>query len=181
MREDEENPVRDEGLQPQIVAFEPAHAKAFRELNLDWIEKYFAVEELDRRHLNFPRESFIDSGGAILMAQVEDEPVGCCGLLRHGDDVYEVSKMAVKREYRGCGIGAALLRAIITHARSCGARRLEIISSTRLETAIALYQRMGFVEVPLATDVYARGNIALALDLTERKQVRNISRRAKSG
>ncbi len=167
MGQDEQKPGRVRPLQLQIVAFEPAHSKAFRDLNLDWIEEYFAVEELDRKHLNFPRESFVDSGGEILMAQVDGEPVGCCGLLRHGDDVYEVSKMAVRRDYRGCGIGAELLRAIITHARSRGARRLEIISSTRLETAIRLYRRLGFVEIPLATDVYARGNIAMALDLTD--------------
>jgi GNAT superfamily N-acetyltransferase len=157
---------RDGGSQLKIVAFASSHSNAFRDLNLDWIEEYFAIEELDRKHLNFPRESFIDSGGAILMAEMDGEAVGCCGLLRHGDDVYEVSKMAVKRGYRGCGIGAELLGAIITLARSRGARRLEIISSTRLETALRLYRRMGFVEVPLDTDVYARGNIALALDLT---------------
>ena len=167
MRPEEENRGRERDAQLQIVAFEPAHSKAFRDLNLDWIEEYFAVEELDRKHLNFPGESFVDSGGAILMAEVDGEAIGCCGLLRHGDGVYEVSKMAVKRDYRGCGIGEALLGAIIAHARSRGARRLEIISSTRLETAIRLYRRMGFVEVPLATDVYARGNIALALDLSE--------------
>ena len=167
MRPDEENRGRERDAQLQIVAFEPAHSKAFRDLNLDWIEEYFSVEELDRKHLNFPAESFVDSGGAILMAEVDGEAIGCCGLLRHGDGVYEVSKMAVKRDYRGCGIGEALLGAIIAHARSRGARRLEIISSTRLETAIRLYRRMGFVEVPLATDVYARGNIALALDLSE--------------
>ncbi len=167
MAQDRDIPVHDQGSQPQVVPFGPGHEKAFRDLNLEWIEEYFAVEELDRQHLNFPRESFIDNGGAILMAHVDGIPVGCCGLLKHGDDVYEVSKMAVSAACRGRGIGAQLLREIIALARSRGARRLEIISSTRLETAIRLYQRMGFAEVPLATDIYARGNIALALDFTD--------------
>lgn len=166
MAQDRKIRGHDQGSQPQIVAFGPGHEKAFRDLNLEWIEEYFAVEELDRRHLNFPHESFIDSGGAILIAQVGGIPVGCCGLLKHCADVYEVSKMAVSADCRGRGIGAELLRGIIALARARGARRLEIISSTRLETAIRLYRRMGFVEVPLETDVYARGNIALALDLT---------------
>ena len=151
----------------RIVAFEPSHAEAFRDLNLDWIEEYFVVEELDRKHLDFPQESFVDSGGAILIAELDGRVVGCCALLKHSDSVYEVSKMAVMREYRGTGIGERLLRAVIEHARLIGARRLDIISSTRLPPAIELYKKAGFVEVPLEGDAYARGNIALGLRFNE--------------
>ncbi|MGD2141560.1 MAG: GNAT family N-acetyltransferase [Burkholderiales bacterium] len=153
--------------QLRIVAFTTAHAEAFRELNLDWIERYFVVEELDRRQLSSPREHFIDPGGAIFIAELDGVAVGCCGLLRHGKDVYEVSKMAVRDGYRGCGIGGKLLDVVIAHARKIGASQLEIISSTRLAAAIALYKARGFVEVPLASDAYARGNIALVLQLDE--------------
>ena len=152
----------------RIVAFEPYHATAFRDLNLEWIEEYFEVEELDRKHLGLPRESFIDAGGAIFMAELNGSPVGCCGLLRHDDGVYEISKMAIRRGDRGGGIGSMLLDAVIAHARRIGAKRLEIISSTRLAPAIHLYKKKGFVEVPLASDAYARGNIALELELTGR-------------
>ena len=158
---------KDSNSRLRIVSFEPSHAESFRDLNLDWIEEYFVVEELDRTHLDFPRESFIDTGGAILVAELEARVVGCCALLKHGDGVYEVSKMAVMREYRGAGIGKTLLRAVIEHARSIGAQRLDIISSTRLPLAIELYKRAGFVEVPLESDAYARGNIALELRVNE--------------
>jgi GNAT superfamily N-acetyltransferase len=152
----------------RIVAFEPSHAEAFRDLNLDWIEEHFAVEGLDRKHLDFPQESFVDAGGAILMAELDGRVVGCCALLKHSDNAYEVSKMAVMREYRGAGIGKRLLRAVIEHARLIGARRLEIISSTRLPPAIELYKKAGFVEVPLESDAYARGNIALELRFNDK-------------
>jgi GNAT superfamily N-acetyltransferase len=167
----ENSRARSDGGPPlQIVPFDAVHAQAFRDLNLDWIEKHFAVEALDRRHLHYPRESFIDTGGAILMAQIAGATVGCCGLLKHDEDVYEVSKMAVAPPYQGHGIGRVLLGEVISHARSVGARRLEIISSTRLDTALHLYRSIGFVEVPLASDAYARGNIALVLDLEEAKR-----------
>ena len=149
----------------RIVPFEDSHARAFRDLNLEWIERYFAVEDLDRRHLDHPRASFLDTGGAILMAQLEGEIVGCCGLLRHDAHVYEVSKMAVSPACQGRGVGRRLLQEVIAHAKSIGARRLEIISSTRLDTALHLYRSVGFSEVPLASDAYARGNIALVLSL----------------
>lgn len=147
----------------RVLAFEPCHEQAFRDLNLEWIEEFFAVEDLDRKHLGFPRESFIDTGGAIFMAELNGATVGCCGLLNHGDGVYEISKMAIRRGDRGNGIGSKLLDTVIMHARRIGARRLEIISSTRLAAAIHLYKKKGFVEVPLASDAYARGNIALEL------------------
>jgi len=151
--------------QLRIVPFDASHAMTFRDLNLEWIEEFFAVEDLDRRHLGFPRESFIDTGGAIFMAELGGHVVGCCALLKHGDGVYEISKMAVRRGCRGRGIGNRLLDTVIAHARKVGAARLEIISSTRLAPAIHLYKRKGFVEVPLASDAYARGNIALELPL----------------
>jgi N-acetylglutamate synthase-like GNAT family acetyltransferase len=149
----------------RIVAFEPAHGPAFRDLNLEWIEKFFSVEALDRQHLDRPQESFIDSGGAILMAMCGANAIGCCGLLPHGAGVYEISKMAVTQASRYGGVGRKLLVEMIGQARRLGARRLDIISSTRLGPALHLYRSVGFRDVPLESDTYARGNIALRLDL----------------
>ncbi len=158
--------------QLRVVLFEDAHAQAFRDLNLDWIEEFFFVEDLDRKHLYEPRASFIDSGGAILVAELAGSVVGCCGLLKHSGEVYEVSKMAVHRQHRGAGIGRVLLQETIAHARAMGARRLDILSNTRLEPAMRLYKSVGFSEVPLESDAYARGNIALILHLCDKSASR---------
>ncbi len=157
--------------QPRIVLFDDEHADAFRALNLDWIEEFFFVEDLDRRHLDHPRASFIDTGGAILVAELDGTVVGCCGLLRHEEGVYEVSKMAIERRLRGAGIGKILLREVIAHATTLGAHRLTILSNTVLEPAMRLYRSAGFREVPFDSDAYERGNIALELDLTARSVV----------
>lgn len=148
----------------KVVFFKDAHADAFRDLNLEWIEKFFYVEDLDRQHLDNPQASFVESGGAILMAERDGVVVGCCGLLKHEDGVYEVSKMAIERRLRGSGIGRILLQEVIAHARNLGAHRLDILSNTCLEPAIRLYRNMGFKEVPFESDAYARGNIALTLE-----------------
>jgi len=148
----------------RVVPYTREHAAAFRELNLDWIEEYFTVEEIDRRHLLDPEGSIIATGGAIFMAEQDGAAVGCCALLDHGNGVYEVSKMAVQRSRRGGGIGRVLLDQVIERARAMGAVKLTIISNTILAPAIHLYRELGFHEVPLASDAYARGNIALELD-----------------
>jgi GNAT superfamily N-acetyltransferase len=153
----------------RIVSYRDTHAKAFRDLNLDWINEYFFVEDLDRRHLDYPRESFIDTGGAILMAELDGSVVGCCGLLKHEQGVYEVSKMAVARRHRGAGIGRVLLGEVVAHAIIVGAGRLDIVSNTCLGPAIRLYKSIGFREVPFDSDAYERGNIALAMDLSAQR------------
>ena len=48
---------------------------------------------------------------------------------------------------------------------SLGAERIGIISNTILASAIGLYKSIGFVEIPLTSDAYARGNISLLLEL----------------
>ncbi|MEK9963797.1 MAG: GNAT family N-acetyltransferase [Betaproteobacteria bacterium] len=141
------------------------HAEAFRDLNLEWINEFFFVEDLDKDLLNNPRREFIDSGGAIVMALLDKQPVGCCGLLKHGEGVFEVSKMAVRKDLQGRGIGRLMMVEIIARARSRGASALEIISSTKLAPALKLYRSFGFEDVPLQSDAYERGNIALRLCL----------------
>ena len=74
--------------------------------------------------------------------------------------------MAVAPSARGLGFGDLLMQASIAFARRIGASRLSIVSNTRLETALQLYRKHGFVQVPLARDPrYQRANIRLELRL----------------
>ncbi len=152
----------------RVVAFEPRHATAFRELNLAWIERHFEIEAVDREVLLHPEETILASGGAILVAEGPDGVLGVCALRCDSPGRYEVTKMAVREDARGQGIGRHLLSRVISHARELGARQLFIISNTVLEPAIHLYRQLGFDEVPLPPDQdYARGNIALELSLAQ--------------
>lgn len=131
----------------RIVKYEARHAAAFHDLNLEWIEEYFEVEEIDRRQPSDPEGAIIRPGGAILVAEDAHGVLGVCGLRYDSPGRYEVTKTAVRQDVRGRGIGRRLLSEIISHARLLGARQLFIISNTVLAPAIGLYQRLGFVEV----------------------------------
>ena len=67
---------------------------------------------------------------------------------------------------RGTGAGRALAEAAIAAARSLGYRRLLLDTVSRLATAIAIYEALGFVEI----DPYRHNPMAdaryFALDLT---------------
>jgi ribosomal protein S18 acetylase RimI-like enzyme len=54
--------------------------------------------------------------------------------------------MAVAREWRGLGVGSALLAAAVERARAHGLHKLSLAVFPHNEAAIALYRRFGFVE-----------------------------------
>jgi GNAT superfamily N-acetyltransferase len=145
-----------------VREFERGDADAFRDLNVEWIERYFKLEQSDREVLWHPQDAIVDKGGRILMAVRDGVPVGCCALIAKGDRVYEVSKMAVTPAERRAGIGRKLMTAAIELAGSIGASRLYLETNRILTGAIALYESMGFEHLPperAPQSYYERANV----------------------
>ena len=149
----------------RIVPYRPEHAAAFRDLNLDWIRKYFTVEARDERDLGDPDTYIIAPGGYIFMAELNDRLVGTCALMREDEGVFELAKMTVSEAVRGLGVGRALGEATIAHARAIGARRVELYTNSSLAPAIALYRSLGFVHVPVGQTDFVRADVHMVLDL----------------
>ncbi len=149
----------------QIVDFEPQHAKAFYDLNHEWITRYFVMEEADHRSLGDPKGYILDKGGYILMANYKGEVVGTCALINDGDGIYELAKMAVSPKAQGLKIGKLLGEAAIQKARDAGAEKVYLVSNRRLETALHLYKRLGFIEVPMPPSIYERADIKMEINL----------------
>lgn len=143
---------------PRIVDFSPDCEAAFRQLNLEWLEKYFVVEDIDRRTLARPRQ-IIEQGGAILFARLGNDVVGTVALKYQGDGVYELTKMAVTADHQGAGIGRALMGAALERYDQLGGKTLYLETNSRLTPAIRLYESAGFVREPHpAPSDYARSD-----------------------
>ena len=78
-----------------------------------------------------------DEGGAV---------VGCGGLYPLDARVVELRKMYFRPAIRGQGLGRRLLEDLIAEARQRAFTRIELETASNLTSAIALYQRAGFVE-----------------------------------
>jgi GNAT superfamily N-acetyltransferase len=148
----------------------PDHRESYRALNLAWIERHFVVEPRDRQELDDPERHILARGGWIFMAERTaadgaTEVLGTVALLREPDGACELAKMAVRDSARGLGAGRALGEAAIRTAREAGAPHVELLSNRALEPAISLYRALGFVEVLLPPNDYARANIKMVLDL----------------
>ena len=149
----------------QIIPFCKALAVEFRNLNLAWISKYFAIEPTDEAVLSNPKEHIIDKGGHIFFAAFDGEIAGTFALMKEDDNVFELSKMAVSEKFQGRKIGNKLLKFAIEKAREIGARKLILFSNTMLAPAIHLYKKYGFAEVSMENSEYKRSNIKMERQL----------------
>lgn len=150
---------------PEILPYHPAFQKAFRELNHEWINKYFVLEDLDNQILDCPESYILARGGRILFARYAGEVVGTCALLKITNKIYELGKMAVTEKAQGLKIGQHLCRAAIAEARLLGAARIELYSHRSLQPALHVYRKLGFREVPCPPSGYQRSNVKMEIAL----------------
>ena len=151
-----------------IREFLPGDETAFRELNLEWIARYFAVEPKDAATFSDPQHKILDPGGRIFLAFLGAQPVGCCALLATVPGEFEVAKMAVTPSAQGLGIGRLLLQTAVASARASGATRLFLETNHILTPAIRLYESLGFRHIPperVAPSPYARADVFMELAL----------------
>lgn len=145
-----------------------ADARAFRELNEEWISRLFTLEDADRALLDDPDGAIVGRGGQVLIARIGDDRVGCVAVVPTGDGVFELSKMAVTPRLRNRGAGRRLILAAIDVAARLGATSLFLGSSTRLPSAVHLYESVGFSHVPaerIGPMPYARADVFMELTL----------------
>lgn len=91
-------------------------------------------------------------GGGLLLACVDGAPAGCCAFrpLISSDhlNACEMKRLFVRRAFRGFGLGRQLVERIMTLAQLAGYTTMLLDTLSDMETARAMYQEAGFVEVP---------------------------------
>lgn len=149
----------------ELVDYSGEYAADFRDLNYEWIEQHFDVEEADRAMLEAPEEKILRGGGYIVIAKYRGEVVGTCALIRHDPQQMELAKMAVAESAKGKGIGYLMGQHCIDKARALNCTTVFLESNTKLTPAINLYKKLGFERVVGQPSPYARCNIQMSLSL----------------
>ena len=90
--------------------------------------------------------------GALLLARVDGQVAGCCAL-RPLDNVdyanaSEMKRLFVPPAFRRLGLGRLLAEAILDAARLADYSCVLLDTLSEMETARALYEDLGFAEVP---------------------------------
>lgn len=145
----------------KVITYDPKFKQAFRDLNLEWIERYFKIEQKDLDQVDHPEEC-LAGGGEIFFVIDGREAVGTCAMYKIGEGRYELAKMGVRPDRRGKGIGDLLMIAAEEWAKAQGAVEIMMLSNTILEPAISLYHKHGYKTVHLGPHPdYERCNIEL--------------------
>jgi ribosomal protein S18 acetylase RimI-like enzyme len=148
----------------RIIGFEERYARDFADLNYEWIEKAYTVEQHDHDLLDNPATEIIRPGGQIFFALAGDKAVGTVALIRMDDRTLELAKMAVDPRHRGMGLSNKLMDACIDYARQAGIRSIVLESNTKQAAALGLYRKYGFREIPLDPNShFSRANIRMEL------------------
>ena len=151
----------------EIIPFDNQYAKDFYELNIEWLKTYFYVEPFDEGVLSKPQTYIIDKGGHIFFVKRDHLILGTVALMPTSNPkVFELTKMAIRPNLRGQKIGQQLLQHCIIFAKSKELKALMLYSATKLENAIYIYRKYGFVELELEKDCpYNRSDIKMELKL----------------
>ncbi len=149
----------------RIESFRPEFAQSFFDLNIEWLKTYFYVEDYDREVLSKPQQYILDRGGNLFFVVDGKEVYGTVALMPYDATTFELTKMAVSPELRGKKIGQQLMVHCIEFAKKEG-KNLVLYSNTKLENAIHIYKKFGFVEIPVeANSPYDRSNIKMTLTI----------------
>jgi len=85
--------------------------------------------------------------GALVGARADGAAAGCVALRPLDDTTCEMKRLYVRPEFRGAGIGRTLAEAAVRAARARGFGRIRLDTVPGMETAQALYEELGFVEI----------------------------------
>jgi len=91
-------------------------------------------------------------GGVLLLALVDGEIAGCCGLRALDSADYpnsaEMKRLYVRKAFRRFGLGRQLAEAALDAARVAGYDSVLLDTLDDMESARALYAELGFADIP---------------------------------
>lgn len=130
-----------------LVEYSPDLSEAFYTINAEWISSMFVMEDKDEQVLSNPDTYIIGKGGTILFVRSEAHGVvGAGALMPVGTDgTFELTKMGVLSASRGEKAGEFLLAALIGRAKEIGVKKLFLLTNSKCEAAIHLYEKLGFI------------------------------------
>jgi ribosomal protein S18 acetylase RimI-like enzyme len=108
-------------------------------------------QQFDQELLALPGD-YAAPRGALLLARVDGELAGCCALRPLDGTDYpnaaEMKRLFVRKAFRGFGLGRRLAEAILDAARQADYACVLLDTLDDMEAARALYEELGFADIP---------------------------------
>lgn len=132
----------------------PAELDAVRQIFQDYAQSLsvdLCFQDFESELLNLPGD-YAMPRGTLLLAMVDGEVAGCCAL-RPLDNVdyanaAEMKRLFVRKAFRRFGLGRMLVDAVLDAARLADYSCVLLDTLDEMESARALYEDLGFEEIP---------------------------------
>jgi len=149
----------------KIISYNPNYKKPFKELNYEWLNKYFEIEQMDEKILSNPQK-IIDDGGQIFLPIINKEAISTVALLKMNESTFELAKMSVTEKHQGKSIGKKLCLTAIDYARNNNFKNIFLESNSKLTPALNLYKKLRFRLLPeKESSHYKRSDVKMMLNL----------------
>jgi len=130
---------------------------AFRQMKEEDLNKIMVIEKSSFAtpwtYDAFFNELYSNQFAHYVVAEVEDEIIGYCGLWVIIDEGH-ITNIAILPEYRGKGLGEQLLRAVMETAKGLGAETLTLEVRVSNNVAKGLYRKLGFQDGGIRKSYY---------------------------
>jgi putative acetyltransferase len=140
----------------------PAHIVQARELFLEYAESLgfsLCFQSFDQELAGLPGD-YAPPDGRLLIAEYRGQLAGCVALHKLESGICEMKRLYLRSQFRGRGLGRVLAEAVIAEARAVGYRKMRLDTvEPVMPNAVAMYRRLGFVEI----EAYRTNPIAGAL------------------
>jgi len=104
--------------------------------------------------------------GRLLLAEYDGQFAGCIALHQLEPEICEMKRLYLRPQFRGKGIGLALVHRIFAEAREIGYSRMRLDTvEPMMKDAVAMYRRLGFKEIAPYCNNPMPGALYMELDL----------------
>lgn len=103
--------------------------------------------------------------GRLYLIYYNQKLAGCIGLRQIDKDNCEMKRLFVKPEFRGLHLGNYLVEKVINDAKEIGYKFMLLDTLPFLKSAIHMYKKYGFYEIPSYNDSPMDNSIYMKLDL----------------
>ena len=137
-RPEELRPLYQE-YEQMLLAADPSFGKSLDQQNYD--------DEI--AHLE---DKYGPPRGRFYLLYLNGELAGCVGMKPLDETCAELKRLYIRPEYRGKKRGEYLIRRILSDAKQEGYQYVRLDTLPPLKTALELYRRIGFYEIPAYYD-----------------------------